>query len=74
VNGRETQQYNFNLDKSYTRYDFSIDGSQTASLFMPCVPIVTVMIGMSVLGEMPTLVQLAGLAVVAIGFRLVMKR
>src|SRR5471032_2053306 len=33
VNGQETQQYNFNLDKSYTKYDFSIDGTQTASVY-----------------------------------------
>jgi hypothetical protein len=33
ANSKPTQQYDFNLDKSYTRYDFSADGSQTATLF-----------------------------------------
>ncbi|WP_129517187.1 hypothetical protein [Burkholderia stabilis] len=33
ANGKATQQYNFNLDKSYTKYDFAADGSQTATLF-----------------------------------------
>ncbi|WP_175950501.1 hypothetical protein [Burkholderia sp. BCC0405] len=32
-NGKATQQYNFNLDKSYTKYDFNADGSQTATFF-----------------------------------------
>ncbi|MGY6242763.1 hypothetical protein ACW910_35585 (plasmid) [Burkholderia ambifaria] len=32
-NGKATQQYNFNLDKSYTKYDFAADGSQTATLY-----------------------------------------
>jgi hypothetical protein len=32
ANGKATQQYNFNLDHSYTKYDFSVDGSQTATL------------------------------------------
>jgi drug/metabolite transporter (DMT)-like permease len=31
-------------------------------------------VGVMTLGEMPTVIQLAGLAVVAVGFRLVMKR
>ena len=33
ADGKATQQYNFNLDKSYTKYDFAADGSQTASLY-----------------------------------------
>ncbi|MBG0881338.1 hypothetical protein H0X90_31525, partial [Burkholderia sp. 9775_39] len=33
TDGKATQQYNFNLDKSYTKYDFAADGSQTASLY-----------------------------------------
>ncbi|EMN1927097.1 hypothetical protein RVV18_001480 [Burkholderia ambifaria] len=33
ANGKATQQYNFNLDKSYTKYDFAADGSQTATLY-----------------------------------------
>jgi drug/metabolite transporter (DMT)-like permease len=32
------------------------------------------LIGVLALGEMPTALQLVGLAIVAIGFRLVMKR
>ncbi|GAB2891644.1 hypothetical protein GCM10027093_28520 [Paraburkholderia jirisanensis] len=32
-NGKATQQYNFNLDNSFTKYDFSADGSQTAALY-----------------------------------------
>jgi len=32
-NGKATQQYNFNLDNSFTKYDFSADGSQTATLY-----------------------------------------
>jgi drug/metabolite transporter (DMT)-like permease len=45
-------------------------GSQTASLFMPCVPIVTVMIGISVLGEMPTAAQFAAIMIMAAGMAL----
>ncbi|QBR00597.1 hypothetical protein [Paraburkholderia pallida] len=33
ADGKATQQYNFNLDKSYTLYNFVADGSQTATLF-----------------------------------------
>ena len=33
ADGKATQQYNFNLDKSYTKYDFAADGSQTATLY-----------------------------------------
>ncbi|UEP38094.1 hypothetical protein LL998_19215 [Burkholderia ambifaria] len=33
ADGKATQQYNFNLDKSYTKYDFAVDGSQTATLY-----------------------------------------
>ncbi|WP_192244513.1 DMT family transporter [Mesorhizobium silamurunense] len=45
-------------------------GSQTASLFMPCVPIVTVIVGIAVLGETPTSVQLAAIAIMAAGMAL----
>jgi drug/metabolite transporter (DMT)-like permease len=45
-------------------------GSQTASLFMPCVPIVTVVVGMSVLGEMPTVAQFAAIMIMAAGMAL----
>ena len=41
---------------------------------MALVPAFTMLFGVLVLGEMPTLIQLAGLAVVALGFRLVLKR
>jgi hypothetical protein len=33
ANGKPTQQYDFNLDKSYTKHDFNTDGSQTAAVF-----------------------------------------
>jgi len=37
------------------------------------VPAVTMLIGFLTLGEVPTLIQLAGLLVVGLGFRLAMK-
>ncbi len=45
-------------------------GSQTASLFMPCVPIVTVAIGAAVLGETPTAAQFAAIVIMAAGMAL----
>ncbi|WP_345892430.1 DMT family transporter [Mesorhizobium amorphae] len=42
-------------------------GSQTASLFMPCVPIATVLIAMTVLGETPTGTQFAAILMMAAG-------
>ncbi|WP_292064682.1 DMT family transporter [Mesorhizobium sp.] len=45
-------------------------GSQTASLFMPCVPMVTVIVGMAVLDETPTGIQLAAIAIMAAGMAL----
>ncbi|WP_027034407.1 DMT family transporter [Mesorhizobium loti] len=42
-------------------------GSQTASLFMPGVPIATVIVGMIVLGETPTTTQFAAIAIMATG-------
>lgn len=45
-------------------------GSQAASLFMPCVPVVTVVIGAAVLGETPTTVQLTAIAIMAAGMAL----
>jgi drug/metabolite transporter (DMT)-like permease len=42
-------------------------GSQTASLFMPCVPIATVLIAMTVLGETPTGTQFAAILIMAAG-------
>lgn len=42
-------------------------GPQPASLFMPCIPVATVVIGMVVLGEIPTPPQLAAIAVITFG-------
>lgn len=42
-------------------------GSQAASLFMPGVPIATVAVGMVVLGETPTAIQFAAMAIMATG-------
>lgn len=42
-------------------------GSQAASLFMPGVPIATVVVGMIVLGETPTTIQFAAIAIMAAG-------
>ncbi len=42
-------------------------GPQPASLFMPCIPVTTVLIGMVVLGEIPTQPQLAAIAVITFG-------
>ena len=42
-------------------------GSQAASLFMPGVPIATVVVGMVVLGETPTPLQFAAVAIMAAG-------
>lgn len=42
-------------------------GSQAASLFMPCVPIATVLIAMTVLGETPTGIQFAAILIMAAG-------
>ncbi|WP_143328416.1 hypothetical protein, partial [Caballeronia terrestris] len=33
TNGKATQQFDFKLDKSYTKYDIAADGSQTATLY-----------------------------------------
>lgn len=42
-------------------------GSQAASLFMPGVPIATVLVGMAVLGETPTTIQFTAIAIMAAG-------
>jgi drug/metabolite transporter (DMT)-like permease len=42
-------------------------GSQAASLFMPGVPIATVLVGMAVLGETPTTIQFSAIAIMATG-------
>jgi drug/metabolite transporter (DMT)-like permease len=48
-------------------------GPARAALFPALVPAVTMLIGFLTLGEVPTLVQVAGLVVVGFGFRLAMK-
>jgi drug/metabolite transporter (DMT)-like permease len=48
-------------------------GPARAALFPALVPAVTLLIGFLTLDEVPSLVQLAGLAVVAVGFRFAMK-
>ncbi|HEX2215612.1 MAG TPA: DMT family transporter [Xanthobacteraceae bacterium] len=56
----------------YTRAVFLL-GAGRAAAFPAMVPPATVLIGFVLLGEAPSLVQLAGLAVVALGFRFVLK-
>jgi drug/metabolite transporter (DMT)-like permease len=48
-------------------------GASRAAVFPALVPAFTLLIGMFVLGEMPSFAQLAGLAAVGIGFRYAMK-
>lgn len=48
-------------------------GAGRAATFPALVPAFTMAIGAVVLGEMPTLLQLAGLAIVVLGFRLVLR-
>jgi drug/metabolite transporter (DMT)-like permease len=48
-------------------------GAGRAAVFPSLVPGFTLLIGFLVLGEVPSLAQLAGLAIVLIGFRLVVK-
>jgi drug/metabolite transporter (DMT)-like permease len=48
-------------------------GAGRASAFPAMVPPATLLIGAVLLGEVPTLVQLLGLAVIALGFRFVLK-
>ena len=55
-------------------YAASVLGTGRGASFSALVPGFTILIGVLALGEMPTLIQLAGLGVVALGFRLVMKR
>lgn len=55
-------------------YAASVLGTGRGATFSALVPAFTMLIGVLALGEMPTLLQLGGLAVVALGFRLVMKR
>jgi len=42
-------------------------GPQTASLFLPGIPIATVIVGMAVLGETPMAIQFAAIAIMAAG-------
>ena len=62
------------LGTYFSAYAASVLGTGRGASFSALVPAFTILLGVGVLGEMPTLIQLAGLAVVAIGFRLVMKR
>ena len=48
-------------------------GAGRASAFPAMVPPATLLIGFIALGEVPSLVQLLGLAVIAIGFRFTLK-
>jgi drug/metabolite transporter (DMT)-like permease len=48
-------------------------GAGRAAVFPSLVPGFTLLIGFLVLGEVPSLAQLVGLAIVLIGFRLVVK-
>jgi drug/metabolite transporter (DMT)-like permease len=52
----------------------SLLGASRASTFPALVPAFGILIGYLALGEVPTAYQLAGLAVVALGFRLVLKQ
>ncbi len=58
----------------FSAYAASVLGTGRGATFSALVPAFTILIGVLALGEWPTLIQLAGLAVVAVGFRLVMKR
>src|SRR5262249_41686380 len=51
----------------------SLLGASRASTFPALVPAFGIVIGYLALGEIPTVYQLAGLAVVALGFRLALK-
>ena len=48
-------------------------GAGRAAVFPSLVPGFTLLVGLLVLGEVPTLAQLAGFAVVLIGFRMTQK-
>jgi drug/metabolite transporter (DMT)-like permease len=55
-------------------YAASVLGTGRGATFSALVPGFTMLIGVLTLGEMPTVLQLIGLAIVAIGFRFVMMR
>jgi drug/metabolite transporter (DMT)-like permease len=48
-------------------------GASRAALFPALVPATTLLIGFLALGDMPSVIQLAGLVVVGVGFRLAMR-
>ncbi|MPZ55710.1 MAG: EamA family transporter [Rhizobiales bacterium] len=48
-------------------------GASRAALFPALVPALTLLLGFLTLGDVPTLIQLAGLVIVGVGFRLAMK-
>jgi drug/metabolite transporter (DMT)-like permease len=54
-------------------YAASVLGTGRGATFSALVPGFTILVGVLALGEWPTLIQLAGLGVVAVGFRLVMR-
>jgi drug/metabolite transporter (DMT)-like permease len=58
----------------FSAYAASVLGTGRGATFSALVPAFTMIVGVLTLGEMPTVIQLGGLAVVAVGFRLVMKR
>lgn len=49
-------------------------GAGRASMFPALVPALTVLIGFLTIGEVPTIAQLVGLAIVGVGFRFALKR
>lgn len=55
-------------------YAATVLGTGRGATFSALVPGFTILVGVLLLGEWPTAIQLAGLAVVAVGFRYVMKR
>ncbi|MBV8839190.1 MAG: DMT family transporter [Alphaproteobacteria bacterium] len=55
-------------------YAATVLGTGRGASFSALVPAFTMLIGILALGEMPTAIQFGGLAVVALGFRLVLKR
>ncbi|MES1155819.1 MAG: EamA family transporter, partial [Pseudorhodoplanes sp.] len=48
-------------------------GSGRASMFIALVPVFSVVLGIIVIGEIPTVMRLIGLAIVVIGFRFALK-
>jgi drug/metabolite transporter (DMT)-like permease len=54
-------------------HSVSLLGSSRASMFPALVPVFAVALGIIVIGEIPTAMRLAGLAIVVIGFRFAVK-